>query len=296
MIDLCESYFRSLDGLLAEIVEAAGPEATVVVASDHGFGPTQDVFHVNSWLEQEGLLYWAESGSAARRRSSTDVGFAEMTRHVHAVDWSRTLAYAATPSSQGIHIVERVPGKDAPLPEDVRAKIALDLAAALLELRRPTDGRGMVDEVWTREQAFAGPYEALGPDISMILADAGTMSILPSETIFGRREQPRGHHRWEGTFIATGPGIRAGAEVEGLSIVDVAPLLLHQLGLPVPDDMAGRLPEEIFEDGELERRPLRRVRAGAPPAALATSAADLALEPEEQAALLDRLRALGYVE
>jgi predicted AlkP superfamily phosphohydrolase/phosphomutase len=296
MIDLCESYFRSLDGLLAEIVEAAGPDATVVVASDHGFGPTQDVFHVNSWLEQEGLLYWAESESAARKRSSTDVGFAEMTRHVHAVDWSRTLAYAATPSSQGIHIVERVPGKDAPLPEDVRAKISLDLAAALLELRRPTDGRPMVDEVWTREQAFAGPYEALGPDISMILTDAGTMSILPSETIFGRREQPRGHHRWEGTFIATGPGIRAGAEVAGLSIVDVAPLLLHQLELPVPDDVAGRLPEEIFEDGELERRPLRRVRAGAPPAALATSAADLALEPEEQAALLDRLRALGYVE
>ncbi len=51
----CERYFRSLDGLIAGIVEAAGPEATVVLASDHGFGPTRDVFHVNSWLEQQRL-------------------------------------------------------------------------------------------------------------------------------------------------------------------------------------------------------------------------------------------------
>ena len=295
LIDLCEDYFRSLDGLLAGIVEAAGPEATVVVASDHGFGPTRDVFHVNSWLEQEGYLYWADANSAAAR-PGTDVGFAEMTRHVHAVDWSRTLAYAATPSSQGIHIVERVPGTDAPLPEEVRAKITVDLAAALLELRRPSDDLPVVAEVWTREQAFAGPFESLGPDISIILEDTGTMSILPSESLFDRREQPRGHHRWEGTFIAAGPGIRSGCQVDPLSLVDVAPLLLHQLGLGIPADLAGRLPAEIFEPGELERRPMRVVAAGIPPEAVAGSAADVALEPEEKAALLDRLRALGYVE
>jgi len=150
--------------------------------------------------------------------------------------------------------------------------------------------------VWTREQAFSGPFQALGPDISMILANAGTISILPSETIFGRREQPRGHHRWEGVFIAAGPGIRTGAQAEELSIVDVAPLILHQLGLAVPEDIAGRLPAEIFEPGELERRPLRSAPASAPPAPLEASAEDLALEPEEQAVLLDRLRALGYVE
>ena len=70
MIDLCERYFRSLDAIVAELVELAGPDATVVLASDHGFGPTLDVFHVNSWLEREGYLSWAqaENGAAPERR------------------------------------------------------------------------------------------------------------------------------------------------------------------------------------------------------------------------------------
>jgi predicted AlkP superfamily phosphohydrolase/phosphomutase len=219
-----------------------------------------------------------------------------MTRHVHAVDWNHTLAYAATPSSQGINIVEHIPGTDTPLPEDVRAKISVELAAALIELQRPTDGAALVEEVWTREQAFAGPFGALGPDLSMVLADGGTISILPSEHVVARREQPRGHHRWEGVFLAAGPGIRAGAEVGELSIVDVAPLVLHRLGLPVPDDMAGRVPVEILEPAVLAREPVRRTAASPPPEPLAVPAGALELEPEEQAVLLDRLRALGYVE
>jgi predicted AlkP superfamily phosphohydrolase/phosphomutase len=295
MIDLCEEYFRSLDGLIAGIVQSAGPEATVVLASDHGFGPTQDVFHVNSWLEQNGYLAWAAEDDAGGR-SETDVGFAEMTRHVHALDWSRTVAYAATPSSQGINIVDRLPGSEDPMPEDVRAKIAQDIAKALHDVRRPTDDAPLVEEVWTRDQAFSGPFQELGPDISLVLADGGTMSILPSETTVARRPEPRGHHRWEGIFMATGPGIRAGESVDELSIVDVAPLLLHQLGLPVPDDMAGSVPESIFEPGELERRPVRHVPAGPAPAPVAGLGANTELEPEEQAALMERLRALGYVE
>jgi predicted AlkP superfamily phosphohydrolase/phosphomutase len=296
MIERCERYFRSLDGLIAAAVTRAGPDATVILASDHGFGPTRDVFHVNSWLEREGYLSWADPADAERVRSATDVGFAEMTRHVHAIDWSKTLAYAATPSSQGINIVERLPGSETPMPEDVRARISVDIAAALMELRRPADGERLIEEVWTREQAFVGPFEGLGPDLSMVLVDGGTISILPSETIVARRDQVRGHHRWEGFFLAAGPGIRAGERVEELSIVDVAPLILHSLDLPVPDDMAGRLPAEILEPGELERRPLRRVEAREPPAPVTMAGAGVELDPDEQAAVMARLRALGYVE
>ena len=292
MIELCERYFRSLDEQLARILELAGPQATVVLASDHGFGPTREVFHVNSWLEQQGYLAWADRDE--RERAATDVGFAEMTRHVNALDWSRTVAYAATPSSQGIHLVDRVPGSEEPLPDPVREQLTIEIAQALREVVRPHDGLPLVEEVWTRRQAFSGPYEQLGPDLSLVLADGGTMSILPSRTIVARREEPHGHHRWEGILIAEGPGIRADAHADEVSIIDVAPLLLHQLGLPVPEDMAGSVPAGLFEEGELERRPVRSAPASNPAASGPEARVELA--PEEQAAVMERLRALGYVE
>lgn len=295
MIARCERYFCSLDRLIGDAVGMAGDGATVLLASDHGFGPTREVFHINSWLAQEGYLAWAEGSAKDQSHADTDVGFAEMTRHVHALDWSRTVAFAATPSSQGINIVERVPGTDDPLPEDVRADIAVNLADALLALRHPVTDRPVVEEVWTREQAFAGPYEVLGPDLSVILTDGGTISILPSESIVAERPELRGHHRWEGIFIAAGPGIRAGARTEELSIVDVAPLILHRLGLPVPDDMTGRVPLEIFEPDELRSRPPRRTAPRGHPVALKTPGG-LELDSEEQTAVMQRLRALGYVE
>jgi predicted AlkP superfamily phosphohydrolase/phosphomutase len=296
MIDLCERYFRSLDAIVAELVELAGPDATVVLASDHGFGPTLDVFHVNSWLEREGYLSWAQAENGAAPEDATKVGFAQVTRHVHAVDWDRTLAYAATPSSQGINIVSRVPGTDEALPEEARLRIAAELTERLQTLRRPRDGAPLVTEVWARERAFPGPHAQLGPDLSLELTDGGTISILPSDTLVARRPEPRGHHRPEGVFIASGPGIRSSAEVAELSIVDVAPLILHRLGLPLPDDLEGRLPLEVLEPEELERRPPQRATATAWAGSNEEEPGGLELDPDEEAAVLERLRALGYVE
>jgi len=295
LIELCERYFTSLDAMIGRLVEAAGPQATVVLASDHGFGPTRDVFHVNTWLERVGYLAWSDGEGTAGERSDTDVGFAEMTRHVHALDWERTLAYAATPSSQGINIVDRVPGSPAGMPADVRRRLTRELAEALRDICRP-DGKPLIDEVWTREEAFPGPYAELGPDLSLVLADGGTMSILPSDRIVARREQVRGHHRWEGIFVAAGPGIRAGAEVPELSIVDVAPFLLHRLGIGVPDDMAGEVPVAVLDAEELRRHPPVTVPAAAAAADVSAIRDRVELEPVEQAAVMERLRALGYVE
>jgi hypothetical protein len=49
------------------------------------------------------------------------------------------------------------------------------------------------------------------------------------------------HHTWSppGLFIAHGPAFHAGRSVEGLSVYDVAPLVLHLLGFPLADDMPG---------------------------------------------------------
>jgi predicted AlkP superfamily phosphohydrolase/phosphomutase len=295
IIALCDEYFRRLDSIIAELVALTGPDPTVVLASDHGFGPSWDVFYVNAWLEQHGYLSWADQGER-EAVNSTQVGFSRMTRHVFELDWRRTVAYAATPSSHGIHIVRQQEGSDARMTDDDYERLTADIAEGLLQVRSPRSDRPLVKEVHFRTETFAGPYEQLAPDLSLGLADGAAISILRSETLVKTRREPNGNHRPEGVFVAAGPGLRSGEMLPELSIVDVAPLLLYSLGVAVPLDMSGRLPEAAFRPGELERRPPQYVAAGLREEAIGANEPDIVFDADDEALIVNRLRALGYVE
>jgi tetratricopeptide (TPR) repeat protein len=100
-------------------------------------------------------------------------------------------------------------------------------------------------------------------------------------------------HEPDGIFLAAGPGIRSGAKIEGASVLDLTPTLLHYLGLPVGKDMDGRVLTAIFE----EETPItyvasyERTDAGTPAEKLAEDYGEA-----ELAENLAGLEALGYVE
>ncbi|MDR7485187.1 MAG: alkaline phosphatase family protein [Armatimonadota bacterium] len=49
-------YYRRLDEVMAELVALAGPQATFVIASDHGFGPMDRSLSLLRWLAQQGMI------------------------------------------------------------------------------------------------------------------------------------------------------------------------------------------------------------------------------------------------
>jgi predicted AlkP superfamily phosphohydrolase/phosphomutase len=292
MIELCEGYFGRLDATLAKVVALAGDDVTVVLASDHGFGPTWDLFFVNRWLEENGYLAWKDE--VAPTGEAAQIGFAQMTRHVYELDWDRTVAYAATPTSQGINVVSRAPGSDTVLPPERRDALRAKIADRLRQVRNPRTGRPLVLDVLTRDEAFPGPHRDLAPDLFLVLADGAAISILRSEELWRQREVPSGNHATHGVFVACGPDVPAGARLDGLSIADVAPLVLYSLDVPIPSDMSGRLPEAVFTPDRLARRPPALTTAAPAPSGPVVPAP--ALDPEEEATVVGRLRALGYVE
>jgi predicted AlkP superfamily phosphohydrolase/phosphomutase len=293
----CEAYFRQLDEIIASLVDLAGPEALVALGSDHGFGPSSDVFYLNAWLEQQGYLTWAGEDDVPSL-DAPQVGFSQMTRHISQMDWEQTVAYAATPSSQGIHIARTGGGARTPMSDGEYRHIQEDIAARLIEVRIPSSGRPLVSAVRTREEAFGGPYQELAPDLTLDLNDGVAISILRSNELFRRHPEPRGNHRWDGVFLARGPSVLSGLALDELSIVDVAPLLLHALGLPVPADVTGRVPTEVFELSARELHPAENGIAapvGLVPS-LATVGTDADLRTDEEEIVLKRLRMLGYIE
>jgi len=48
-------------------------------------------------------------------------------------------------------------------------------------------------------------------------------------------------HLMNGIFIAYGPDIAKGRKISGAQIYDIAPTILHMFGLPVPNDMDGKV-------------------------------------------------------
>ena len=286
-------YYHRLDALIGELRECFA-DATIIVASDHGFGPQVRTFYVNSWLAEQGLLAWRE-GQAPASGDAAALGLNQLARHVYQLDWNRTRAFAPMPSGNGIHIVK----KDDAHPNGVTAAeyeaFRDRLARALLEVKDPETGERVVDRVGTREELFRGPWTALAPDLTLELEDGGLMSILSSAQSVRRRPAPTGTHHPDGIFAASGPEILSGVNLPPLAILDVAPLMLHELGLPIPDALEGRLVSEALDPVALSARPPRWA-SGMTSAISAGAVGDAALDSEAEAEILDRLRALGYVE
>ena len=90
-----------------------------------------------------------------------------------------------------------------------------------------------------------------------------------------------------------GKNIRSGEELDSLSILDVAPALLYSMGLPVPEDYEGRVPEEAFRPEVVQERPVQKGEASV---GVSEEAGEHVRDEEEQAEIMNKLKALGYME
>ena len=71
--------------------------------------------------------------------------------------------------------------------------------------------------------------------------------------------------------------------------------MLYSLGLPLPEELQGRVPVEIYQEAALKERPVRKAAAGTSGPGHADSAPAPA-ELEDEETVLERLRELGYIE
>ena len=135
-----------------------------------------------------------------------------------------------------------------------------------------------------------------GADMVVIVRYQGLTSALyfegqPIPGAIGRIEDISGTHSkaTEGIFIAAGPDIEPGVDVDKVHSLDIAPTLLFALGLPVAADFDGRARTELFRAEFRERFPLRTIPSWGHLEARETPDS----RSDEQ--LLEELRALGYL-
>jgi hypothetical protein len=101
----------------------------------------------------------------------------------------------------------------------------------------------------------------------------------------------------DGILIASGGPFRRAATLASANILDIAPTVLHLLGLPVAEDLDGRVLTDALDPTWLERYPVRHVATYPGPAVLLEPGAwESRTDSPVDAAIREQLRALGYIE
>ncbi|MBY0527656.1 MAG: alkaline phosphatase family protein [Gemmataceae bacterium] len=93
------------------------------------------------------------------------------------------------------------------------------------------------------------------PDLDALCSfpDAGGRTMKLGELCAADDATPKeGCHDRPGVIVLRGPGIRRGVQMNDCTNLDLAPTILHLLGLPVPAHMHGRVLFEALEDGARE--------------------------------------------
>ena len=130
-----------------------------------------------------------------------------------------------------------------------------------------------------------------------VLSDHGFKSgerRIRSEEVVDARRAHLDHEPF-GIFLAAGPHIRGGVEVEGASVLDVTPTVLHYLGFPVAQDMVGKVVEQVYEPEFLERHPIRYVATYESPEEKQRPTEIEHADDAQVARNLEALETLGYL-
>lgn len=300
--------YRGLDAHLARFFDAAPPGALRLIVSDHGFGPHHGRVFPNVLLRQWGYISqpgrWRARFERSLRKRLKSLGVASadapkdgrwevrVREHGFAsalpVRWDATKAYVATAEIYGM-LYLNLRGREPEGAVDPAAADALldEIAARLRGVRDPHDGSAVFTDVLHGRDVDPVDLHGRRPDLVLVPRSDLTVSRDLNDRLWLERyEAELGTHRPDGILIASGDGVSARRLDRPVDIVDLLPTVLAAAGVGVPDDVDGRLIDELF----VEPPALERVPAGA-----RAEAAGGGLSAEEEDDVAERLRALGYL-
>jgi predicted AlkP superfamily phosphohydrolase/phosphomutase len=308
--DAIMRVYEDADATLAQVMKKLDQETIVVVMSDHGFQGFSKMVHINNWMAQKGFLVFKTSWSTSLKRlayrSSPDRYYKIIMRNKFLfkllfnyaregnrailsssdIDWTRTFAYTKVGGVSPLVSIGINPARKA----DRKAEARL---VEELENLKDERGRNLVKNVWKSASLYHGPSFDSAPGVVVELMEG--FSAYPHLTSGGPVVTPSlptqsGIHEMEGIVMARGPGIRRGNDLNA-NIMDLAPTILHVLGVPVPADMDGRVIREIFEESSDTYN--RAAKTEEPMTIGSTRSSGMSSEDEKN--VLSHLKDLGYV-
>ncbi len=231
--DTILEMYRRADDMVGRIMAQLGPEEHFMVISDHGFESFRRGVNVNTWLLQNGHLSLKEG------KTTSDEWF-------ESVDWERTNAYAF--GLGGIYINrEGREGKGIVLEQDVD-HVKQSIIQGLSGLYDDEYGDTAVNDVFDNAALHpSGPYRDNGPDLIVgynrgyRASWGGAVGRVAAKVLSDNTKSWSGDHCIDPRLV---PGVlfsnrKISSEDPGIG--DLAPTILTQFGVEVPNHMTGKV-------------------------------------------------------
>jgi len=319
-------YYQYVDSYLATIVDTLDQDTMLILMSDHGFGPFHKFIHVNNWLMQEGWMHVRPQWRSHLKKVLFQRGFAPMNVYdllmrlglgglkrgvvrghgqgllktlflaFEDIDWTRTAAYSLGNVGQ---IYINVAGREpfgCVQPGAAYEQVRSDIMNRLMTLCDPETAEPVAEAVYRCEEVYSGDQLQHAPDILFMprrleYFGFGEYEFGSHRIIEPMKRGISGTHRMDGIFMAYGKAVQAGTAVLDAQITDLAPTILHAMGVPIPETVDGRILTEIFSPTFQPPSPTGPSQSWHQ----SGNGHSQGLTTAEKQTLSDRLRSLGYV-
>ncbi|MFW6142134.1 MAG: alkaline phosphatase family protein [Candidatus Saliniplasma sp.] len=258
--DKTKKGWEIIDEKVGEILDTAD---NVLFMSDHGCNKIEHVFNINTWLEKEGYLKTKRSFGDILKALHidrellakisdrlhlqkflrkvlppsliegipTDSGEVKKEGKTSKVDWENSQVFA---SGQGPIYFNKNNIKDT-------EKLKKEIINKLENLRHPETNNKIVDKVFRKEEIYEGEYLDEAPDLVMDQARGIHIAGgLGKEGVFQFSEKWKAENKKYGIFAAVGEDVERSGEIEGVSILDLAPTIIDYFGIKIPKDIDGK--------------------------------------------------------
>ncbi len=217
-------FYAAVDAAIGELVDALPDGTPLFVIADHGHTLIEAEFYPNVWLREQGLLQF---------KTPTPKSVADLDPSSKAFILDPGRIYLNLKGRFANGVVE--PGAEA---EDLLRRIADGLAAIEYDGPAVDGNRKPVKQVFRRDEIYRGPQLEQAPDAVLHFHDGFDIKGAVARTELFGRSALTGMHTYDDALMYVN---RPGWATRDLAIVDLAPTILHLLGVAPPEPMDGRV-------------------------------------------------------